>query len=63
MKNSLGKFRKHKGLRQKDVAKYLGISERQYNRYEAGTADIPMSKLKMLSQLYNVSIDALLDSD
>lgn len=61
MKNSISKFRKHKGMTQNNVAEYLGITVRQYRRYEAGTADIPLSKLKALSKLYSASIDTLLD--
>ena len=42
------------------MAKYLGMSQTGYSKYETGENDIPTQVLIRLSQLYHVSIDYLL---
>ena len=56
----LRELRKKKGLLQKDIAKLLEITERQYIRYEAGEVDPPMSKVKKLKDFYNVTLDYIM---
>ena len=46
---------------QQQVADYLGIHRRQYIRYEQGERDIPTLLLRKLAQLYNTSIDYILE--
>ena len=53
-------LRSRKNLLQKDVADILGIHERQYRRYEAGTTHPPMRKLVELCNFYEVTIDYIL---
>lgn len=48
-----------KGLSQKAVASMLGISERAYQHYEAGTREPNIDTLNMLADLFHVSIDYL----
>lgn len=48
-------------LTQTQLAKILGMSQTGYSKYETGENDIPTEILIRLSQLYNVSIDYLLD--
>lgn len=47
-------------LTQKQVAGIIGINEKQYEKYEIGKTDIPVSVVIQLARLYKVSIDHLL---
>ena len=53
----LGELRKEHALKQKDVAKLLGLAPTVYSRYERGEQDIPINCLQTLSKCYDVSID------
>ena len=56
-------FKRLKDLRvdndylQKDIAKFLGITQQYYSRYELGQFTIPLEHVMKLAKLYNVSID------
>ncbi len=58
--NRLRDLREDKDLLQKDIAKYLNMSQTGYSKYEVGTNDIPTEILKKLADYYNTSIDYLL---
>ena len=45
---------------QSEVAKYMGMKQPQYYRYENGLRDIPSDILIALSEYYDVSTDYLL---
>lgn len=45
---------------QNDVAKYLGMKQPQYYRYENGLRDIPSDILIALAKMYNISTDYIL---
>ena len=53
-------IRKDRDLSQKDIAKILGTSQVQYSRYEMGIRLLPIDKLVILANYYNVSTDYLL---
>ena len=53
-------LREDKDLLQKDVAKFLGMSQTGYSKYEVGTNDIPTEILIKLSLFYEVSVDYIL---
>ena len=53
-------LREDADMNQTQVAKYLGMSQTGYSKYETGENDIPTQVLIRLSQLYHVSIDYLL---
>ena len=53
-------IRKDRDLSQKDIAKVLNTSQVQYRRYEMGIRLLPIDKLVMLANYYNVSTDYLL---
>lgn len=55
----LKEIREDKDLLQKDVAKILNMSQVQYSRYETGLRLIPLDKLNILADFYNVSLDYL----
>ena len=46
---------------QQQIAEYLGCQREVYRRYEKGTRQIPVDYLILLAQLYNVSVDYLVD--
>ena len=54
-------MREDRDLKQREVAEYLHCSQQVYSNYELGQRDIPTDILIKLSQLYNVSIDYLLE--
>lgn len=55
-------FRHKNFMYAKDVAKYLGITRKNYCHYEGNTYDYcPLSTLEKLSQLYQIPITELLD--
>ena len=58
--NRLRDLREDKDLLQKDIAKFLNMSQTGYSKYEVGTNDIPTEILKKLADYYNTSIDYLL---
>ena len=58
--NRLRELREDKDLFQKDIAKYLNMSQTGYSQYETETNDIPTEVLKKLALFYNTSIDYLL---
>lgn len=58
--NNLAKYRKSKGLLQKDVAKMLGIATNTYCCYETGINEPSISVLLNLADIFGVSVDELL---
>lgn len=52
--------RKSKGKTQKDLAAYLGISERGYQNYEMGKREPSLEVLKQLADYFGVTTDYLL---
>lgn len=55
-------LREDKGLTQKQVADYLHCTQQAYSAYETGKREIPITHLKVLSKLYEKSIDYLLEN-
>lgn len=45
---------------QKDIAKYLKISQQYYSEYEKGNRELPLRHFYSLCQFFNVSADYLL---
>ena len=56
----LKEIRQDKDLYQKDIAKVLHMSQKQYSLYETGVRLIPIDKLVLLAKYYNTSFDYLL---
>lgn len=54
-------LREDKDLNQTQVAKYLGMSQTGYSKYETGENDLPTEVLIKLADFYGVSIDYMLD--
>ena len=53
-------LREDRDLNQTQVAKYLGMSQTGYSKYETGENDIPTAVLIKLSCFYETSIDYIL---
>ena len=56
----LKELRENAGIMAKDIASALGISYRNYQRYEKGEIDPPTSKTVFLADYFDVSTDYLL---
>lgn len=52
-------LREDNDLTQAQVGKIIGISQRAYSHYEAGTRDIPIEMLIKLADYYQVNLDYL----
>ncbi len=61
MKIKLKDLREDNDLFQKDIAKVLNVTERQYRRFENHEQELSYNKLITLSKFYNVSIDYILN--
>lgn len=57
---NLKKLRNIKGLNQKQVADFLGVTRPTYTRYEAGEREPDKHTLNLLADFFDVSIDYLL---
>jgi len=53
-------LREDKDLSQTVMAKYLGMSQTGYSKYETGENDIPTGILIKLAKFHNTSVDYLL---
>ena len=47
-------------LKQKDIAKILNVKENTYSKWEKCSNDIPLEKINILANFYNVNLDYLL---
>ncbi|MEE0947072.1 MAG: helix-turn-helix transcriptional regulator [Acutalibacteraceae bacterium] len=54
-------IREDKDIKQKELAKYLNVSQNTYSQYENGVISLTAEVLIKLANFYNVSIDYLLD--
>ena len=60
MYRRLRDLREDADLTQTQVAKYLGMSQTGYSKYETGENDIPTQVLISLAKFYHTSVDYLL---
>lgn len=58
--NRLRDLREDADLTQTQVAKFLGMSQTGYSKYETGENDIPTRVLIQLAGFYHTSIDYIL---
>lgn len=56
----LKNLRTEKNITQKDLAKYLGVSDRSVGYYETGKRTPPPDIIKKIADYFNVSVDYLL---
>ena len=60
---NLKKLRKERKVQQKDMAEYLGVSIRTYQRYEHGELEPNIEKIIRLAYYFGVTTDYLLGKD
>ncbi len=53
-------LRKSRGLKQTDMAEVMGITDRQYQRYEYGKVNAPATVLNFFADYFGVTTDCLL---
>jgi transcriptional regulator with XRE-family HTH domain len=53
-------LRKARGLTQDEIARMVGINQRQYSNIERGASFITVDKIEALAGFYNVSADYIL---
>lgn len=56
----LRELREDHDLMQADIATVLGTTQQVYSRYEKGINELPLYRLKLLCQFYQVSADYIL---
>lgn len=57
----LKELRQDSGKYQKDIAAYLGIDRTTYVKYENGTSEPPIATLIRLAELFDCTVDYLLE--
>ena len=60
MKTRIKELREDNGLTQKQVSKYLNISQVAYSYYEINKRSLPIDILSKLADFYNTSTDYIL---
>ena len=56
---NIRKLRTDRGLTQKQLGEYLGISQNTYSQYEIGVLNYPVDAINKLADFYSVSTDYL----
>lgn len=59
----LKELRKERGLTQKEIAKMLSITQMSYSYYERGLREPEIALLIKLSEIFNVSVDYLIENE
>lgn len=59
----LKELRKERGLRQKDIADLLSITQMSYSYYERGLREPEIALLIKLAELFNVSVDYIIENE
>src|SRR5438874_9377146 len=60
MKTKLKQFRVRAGMTQAKLAKKIGVTQPNYQRWESGSAPVPDDKLKKLAKVLETSPEAIL---
>lgn len=63
LKDSLRQLREQHNWKQEEIARVLGIKRSTYTYYETGKTEPSLSRLLLLSKIYNVSLDTLVGRD
>ncbi|GAA3954497.1 helix-turn-helix domain-containing protein [Chitinophaga oryziterrae] len=61
--NNIKTIREEKGLMQKDVANHIGVDKSTYSKIEKGLREITVAELLKMSQLFNCSIDQIVNNE
>lgn len=57
----LKEYRLKNKVSQKEVAKYLNITQQQYSLYENSTREMPIGQYALLAKFFNIRIDDLIE--
>lgn len=60
-KNNIKLKRVAKSIKQKDMAKTLGITQQYLSKLESGNVDLKMSTLKQIADILDVSVGDLIE--
>ena len=60
--NYLSALRRGAAMTQKDVARYLGVTDKAVSKWETGAAKPTTNMLRSIAHLFGVSVEALLDA-
>ena len=60
MKN-LKELRQESGMTQEQMAIKLNVEQATYSRWENGKINIPIEQLKKMAEMFNVSVDFILE--
>ena len=58
---NLKSIREDRDIKQKDIAKFLNVSQNTYSQYETGIISLTAEILIKIADYYDVSIDYILD--
>ena len=61
--NRLCSYRKHNGMSQEELAEKVGVSRQAISKWERGEASPDTDNLILLSRIYGVTLDELLNKD
>ncbi|HIP35313.1 MAG TPA: XRE family transcriptional regulator [Crocinitomix sp.] len=56
-------IREEKGLKQIEVADYIGVDKSAYSKIEKGTRSLAIEELQKMAQLFNLTTDQILNYD
>lgn len=59
--DKIRKMRDLKGIKQEDMALFLGISQQAYSKLETGESELSLQKLEKITEKLEVSLPTLLD--
>lgn len=61
--NNVKSFRERRGIRQEDLAQFLGVKREVVSYYETGARDIPVDNLNKIADLFGIDLAILLEED
>lgn len=56
-------IREKKGLKQIEVADYIGVDKSAYSKIEKGTRSLTVHELQKMAQLFNLTTDQIINYD
>jgi len=59
--DNIKKIREEKNFLQKQVATHIGVDKSTYSKIEKGTREVAVKELQKMSELFNVSIDQIVN--
>jgi transcriptional regulator with XRE-family HTH domain len=60
---NIKEIREEKGLKQIEVADYIGVDKSAYSKIEKGSRSLAIEELQKMAQLFNLTTDQILNYD